>query len=68
LHETCSCVLTIQQDRQEVRVDLRTGTGWQEQVLANPDDLLVLPDFGLRCKLSELYRGTRLQPRKTLPR
>ena len=68
LHETCSCVLTIPQDRQEVRVDLRTDTGWQQQVLANPDDLLVLPDFGLRCKLADVYQGTALQPRKAAPR
>ena len=64
LHEACKCILTVQQDRFEVRVDLRTEAGWQEQVLAKPEDLLVLPDFGLRCKISDLYRGTALQPRQ----
>ncbi len=63
-HETCKCILTVQQDRFEVRVDLRTSAGWQEQLLTKPDDLLALPEFGLRCKLSDLYRGTALQPRQ----
>ena len=64
LHEFCTCILTVQQDRFEVRVDLRTETGWSEQVLEKPDDILALPDFGLRCKVSDLYRGTRLMPRQ----
>jgi Uma2 family endonuclease len=63
LHESCKCVLSVQQDRFHVRVDLRTDTGWKEQILTKPDDLLVLPELGLRCKLSDLYRGTPLQPR-----
>src|SRR5712691_10358302 len=33
LHETCKCILTVQQDRIEVRVDLRTQAGWSEEVL-----------------------------------
>ncbi len=64
LHEACRCILTVQQDRCEVRVDLRAESGWDEQVLTKPDDLLVLPDFGLRCETSDLYRGTALQPRQ----
>jgi Uma2 family endonuclease len=64
LHEACKCILTIQQDRFEVRVDVRTDDGWKEQVLTKRDDLLVLADFGLRCNVSDLYRGTALQPRK----
>jgi Uma2 family endonuclease len=68
LHEPCKYVLTVQQDRFEIQVDLRTDAGWEEQVLTKPDDLLVLPDFGLRCKLSDLYRGTALQPRNATKR
>jgi Uma2 family endonuclease len=64
LHEFCTCILTVQQERFEVRVDLRTDTGWSDQVLKEPDDILALPDFGLRCKLSDLYRDTRLVPRQ----
>ena len=63
LHETCICILIVQQDRFDVRVDLRTDAGWKDQVLTKPDDVLVLAEFGLRCKLSDLYRGTVLQPR-----
>ena len=64
LHESCSCVVSVQQDRFHVRVELRTETGWKDQILANPDDLLALPEFGLSCRLSDLYRGTPLLPRQ----
>ncbi|MFL5061112.1 MAG: Uma2 family endonuclease [Xanthobacteraceae bacterium] len=65
LHESCRCILTVQQDRCEVRVDLRAENGWTEQVLTKPDDLLELPDFGLRCRIADLYRGTAIQPSKS---
>ena len=63
LHDSCTCILTVQQERFEVRIDLRTDTDWSEQVLQKPDDILALPAFGLRCKISDLYRGTPLLPR-----
>jgi len=62
LHETCTCVLTVQQDQFYVRVDLRTGDGWTESILRQASDVLVLSNFGLRCELADLYRGTALQP------
>jgi len=65
LHESCKCIVTVQQDRCEVRVDLRTESGWTEQVLTKLDDVLELTEFGLRCKLADLYRGTAIQPRKS---
>jgi Uma2 family endonuclease len=65
LHDACTCILVVQQDRFEVRVALRKGESWSEQVLTGPDDLLALPEFGLRCKLADLYRGTPLRPRRT---
>jgi Putative restriction endonuclease len=68
LHESCTCILIVQQDRMEVQVDLRAETGWVEQILKEPDDMLALPDFGLRCKVSDLYRGTPLVPRQPLQR
>jgi Uma2 family endonuclease len=61
LHESCKCILTVQQDRIEVRVDRRTEAGWSEEVLEKSDDVLVLSDFGLRCHVSDLYWGTALQ-------
>ena len=62
LHEACSCILTVRQDRLEARVDLGTASGWSELTLTDPADLLVLAEFGLSCKLVELYRGTALEP------
>jgi Uma2 family endonuclease len=64
LHEACSCIMTVQQDRFDLRIDLRTETGWSDQVLKRPDDIVALPAFGLRCKMSDLYRGTPLMPRR----
>ena len=64
LHETCTCILTVQHERFEVCVDLRTDAGWTEQTLTKPDDALALPDFGLHCKVADLYRGTPLLPRR----
>jgi len=64
LHDSCTCILTVQQDRFEVRVDLRTDTGWSQQMLTQPDDPLVLADFGLCCKVLDPYRGTPLLPRQ----
>jgi Uma2 family endonuclease len=63
MHDTCTCILTIQQNRFAVRVDLRAASGWREQILEGPEDILRLDDFGLRCAISEIYRGTALRPR-----
>src|SRR5262245_45894902 len=63
-HESCRCIIIVQQDRCEVRVDTRTGDGWSEHVLTRLDEMLELPDFGLKCKISDVYRGTALQPRQ----
>ena len=62
-HPDCCCVLVIEQYRIEVAVwRLRDG-GWAEHRLSGPRDQLILDEFGLRCTLADLYRGTRLQPR-----
>ena len=65
LHEACSCIMTVQQDRFEVRIDLSTETGWSDQVLKRPDDIVAVPAFGLSCRVADLYRGTPLLPRKS---
>ncbi|MEA2871884.1 MAG: hypothetical protein QOH67_1860 [Hyphomicrobiales bacterium] len=62
-HPDCRCVLVIQQDRFDVRADVLTGSGWQQSRLSGAQDELILEDFGLRCTLADLYRGTALQPR-----
>ena len=58
-HEACKCMMTVQQDRLEARIDLRTDAGWTERMLTNADDPLVLTEFGLHCKLSRPLRGNR---------
>jgi Uma2 family endonuclease len=67
LHVSCTCILTLQQERFWVRVDIRSDDSWTEQILTEPDDSLALPDFGLRCKIADLYRGTPLLPRRRPP-
>ena len=61
LHETCTCILTVQQDHIEVRVDLRVNDSWSEVTFKRPNDPLVLADFGLRCRIADLYEGTALE-------
>jgi Uma2 family endonuclease len=62
-HAPCEAVLIIEQDRMEVRLDVRTQNGWTSQTLG-PDHDLNLPAFGLQCAVAELYEGTPLQPRR----
>lgn len=61
-HAACEAVLIVDQDRMEVRVDVRTDRGWASSTLG-PADELVLSGFGLRCSVADLYEGTPLQPR-----
>jgi Uma2 family endonuclease len=63
LHAACNCILTIRQDRHEARVDSRAGNSWTTEIFTRPADELVLTEFGLRCPLSDFYRGTPLQAR-----
>jgi Uma2 family endonuclease len=63
-HAHCQAVLIIEQSRIEVRLDVRTEEGWRSSKLADPDDELVLPTFGLRCLVGDLYEATPLRPRR----
>jgi Uma2 family endonuclease len=62
-HDSCEVVLILEQDRMEVRIDARTKDGWQSAQLAGPAAELIVPAFGLRCTVGQLYEGTPLQPR-----
>jgi hypothetical protein len=62
-HDPCEAVLILEQDRMEVRIDVRTKDGWQSAQLAGPAAELILPAFGLKCTVGQLYEGTPLQPR-----
>ncbi len=37
---------------------------WQPAILSKPDDPIDMPEFGLRCRLADLYRGTPLDPQR----
>jgi Uma2 family endonuclease len=58
-HPSCTCILQVRQDRPEIIVDRRTGDGWASQVLNSADEL-ALPEFGLVCSVSDVYRDTPL--------
>lgn len=62
-HPPCEAVVIIEQSRIEVRVDTRTDVGWTSAKLKSADDALVLPSFGLRCRVGNLYDATPLHPR-----
>ena len=36
--------------------------GWKANVLKQSDDLVEMPEFGLRCYVVDIYRGTPLDP------
>ena len=54
----CQCILVVQQDRYDVAVERRGAAGWAREVLLAAEDRLTLPEFGLRCTLREIYKGT----------
>lgn len=66
-HAACEAVLIIEQDRMEVRLDLKSPSGWNSRTIGAADDLK-LPAFGLQCAVAELYEGTPLQPRRARKR
>jgi Uma2 family endonuclease len=66
-HPHCEALLIIEQDRIEVSADLRTKDGSQSAQLAGGTAELLLPRFGLKSSVGELYEGTPLLPR-TRPR
>jgi len=37
---------------------------WQPAVLGKADDPIDMPEFGLRCRVADLYQGTPLDPRR----
>ena len=37
---------------------------WQPKVLKQPDDIVEMPEFGLRCRVVDIYRGTPLDPQR----
>ncbi len=37
---------------------------WEPVRFRQPDDLIEMPEFGLRCIVADLYRGTPLDPQR----
>jgi Uma2 family endonuclease len=62
-HQPCQAVLIVQQGRIAARLDNKTGDGWQSTTLDGAEAELRLPQFGLNCRLGDLYDGTPLRPR-----
>lgn len=56
-HPPCLAVLLIEQNRVEIRLDVRIEGRWRTSRLTGLDDELALPDFGLRCAVADLYEG-----------
>jgi Uma2 family endonuclease len=53
----CQHVLIISQKDFGVEVWSRSN-GWKGRVHRSPDDLIELSEFGLSCRVADLYRGT----------
>lgn len=60
-HGSCLAVLVIEADRQQLDLDLREGAVWRSRTLTDPNEALSVPEFGLRCRLADLYDGTELE-------
>ena len=47
----------------EIFVEIYARTGdWESVAFRRRDDLIEMPEFGLRCSVGDLYRGTTLDP------
>ena len=58
-HEHNRIILLIRQDAYEVELD-RRGEDWKTELLRGPEQTLRLPEFGLACRVGDLYRDVRL--------
>jgi Uma2 family endonuclease len=47
----------------EILAEIHARSGnWQPLILTQADDLIEMPEFGLSCRVGDLYRGTPLGP------
>jgi Uma2 family endonuclease len=54
-------------DPREFMVEIHAKSrDWQSVSLRHPDDSIEMPEFGLRCMVADLYRGTPLDPRRRM--
>lgn len=59
-HEFNRYVMLVSQERIEVELDRRDGDGWRTETLAGADRMLGLPEFGLTCRVGDIYVNTPL--------
>jgi Uma2 family endonuclease len=53
-------------DSRELLVELHAKRlNWQPAILTDADDAIEMPEFGLGCRVADLYRGTPLDPQRT---
>lgn len=57
-HPTCTCLILMTQDRMRVDLDRRIDGEWRTTLLTDPEAPIDLPEFGLTCRVADLYRGT----------
>jgi Putative restriction endonuclease len=60
-HEHCRAVMIISQDIMEVRLDLKTDSGWESSLLRDGRAETVIPAFGFSCVVADLYHRTPLR-------
>ena len=60
-HPHCLAVLVIAQDRMEVALDLKVDGRWMSNLLQSGETKLSLRDFGLTCRVADLYDRTPVQ-------
>jgi Uma2 family endonuclease len=57
-HEHNRAILLVRQDIMEVELDRRTSAGWTTETLRGAEATLRLDEFGLLCRLADLYHDT----------
>jgi Uma2 family endonuclease len=57
-HEHNKAILLLGQERPELELDRCVGGEWRTELLSGSEARLELPDFGLVCRLGDLYKNT----------
>lgn len=55
---SCRAIITVDQSELLVEVMTRDGNGWSAHRYDNAEDEIIIPDFGLRCTVAEIYYRT----------
>ncbi|AWN45589.1 hypothetical protein DK419_04010 [Methylobacterium terrae] len=63
-HGPCETIVVAEQERVHATVHARDTGVWTCRALTGLGDDLVVPSAGLACKVANLYRDTRWQPRR----